>query len=81
MSRRYQELEERRARDLTGAKDAIKRLGPEERAHVLAWLCKYFGDDGERAENRPLLKLGSDAFWLVRKSRAERDRPPGEWRL
>jgi hypothetical protein len=72
MSRRVQELEERDRRDIDGAKKALKRLGDEERAFVLAWLCKFFNDDGvmfspQIARQRRTVVIDDIEYWLVRR--------------
>jgi hypothetical protein len=83
MSRRYQEIEEKARRDVDGAKAALKCLGDRERAFVLAWLCKYFGDEGamlspQISKQRRMIVIDGIEFWLVpvpkRKGKEERAR-------
>lgn len=71
MSRRYQEIEERNRHDVDGAKTALKRLGDRERAFVLAWLCKFFNDEGamfspQISQQRRTIAIDGVEFWLVR---------------
>jgi hypothetical protein len=71
MSRRYQEIEESARRDVDGAKAALKRLGDRERALVIAWLCKYFGDEGamlspQISKRRRTVVIDEVEYWLVR---------------
>ena len=52
-------------------KGLIKRLRPEARAHVLAWLCTYYQDDGgmfspQISRRRKRLMLDGVEYWLVR---------------
>ena len=71
MSRRFQEIEEKAKRDVDGAKNAMKRLGDRERAFLIAWLCKYFGDDGAMlspkvSKQRRTVVLDGIEYWLIR---------------
>ncbi len=71
MSRRYQEIEERRARDIAGAKTTLKALGDRERAYLMMWLLKYFEDSGtmrspQAGKARRTIVLDGEEFWLVR---------------
>jgi len=57
--------------DVDIAKAALKGLDNPERAYLLAWLCKYFGDDGAmfspqiaRARRRRIVLDGVE-YWLV----------------
>ena len=65
-------------RDVDSAKAALKRLDNPERAYLLAWLCKYFTDDGtmfspqiSRAVRRRIVLDGVE-YWLVRVPRPPR---------
>lgn len=71
MSRRYQEIEEKAARDVDGAKTVLKRLGDRERAFLIAWLCKYFSDEGamlspQISKQRRIVVLDGVDYWLVK---------------
>jgi hypothetical protein len=73
VGRRYDEVAAQQSQeDVDGAKLALKRLGARHRAHLLAWLCKYFGDDGEifspqiGAVRRRRIILDGIEYWLVR---------------
>lgn len=50
---------------------AIKRLRPEDRARVLAWLCIYYQDDGamfspQISRRRKRIAIDGTEYWLVR---------------
>jgi hypothetical protein len=53
-------------------KDAIKQLSPEGRAFVLAWLTKFYRDDGQMfspsvsTSERRRVVIDSETFWLVK---------------
>jgi hypothetical protein len=71
MSRRYQEIEEKARKDAEGAKAALKRLGDRERAFLIAWLCKYIGDEGamlspQISKERRIVVIDGVEYWLVR---------------
>ena len=71
MSRRYQEIEENAKRDVDGAKAILKRLSERERAFLIAWLCKYFGDEGamlspQISKQRRIIAIDGIEYWLVR---------------
>jgi len=71
MSRRSQEIEEKARHDVDGARALLKRLGDRERAFVIAWLCKYFGDEGSMlspqiSKQRRTVVIDGVEFWLVR---------------
>jgi hypothetical protein len=71
MSRRYQEIEQQQRHDVNDAKAALKRLGDRERAFLITWLCKYFGDDGamlspQISKQRRSVVIDGVEFWLVR---------------
>jgi hypothetical protein len=73
VGRRYEEVADEQARhNIDGAKAALKRLGARERAYLLAWLCKYFSDQGEifspqiTAARRRRIVLDGIEYWLVR---------------
>jgi hypothetical protein len=51
--------------------DAIKELTPEARAYVLAWLTKYYGDNGmmfsqQVTQHRKRVRIDDTDFWLVK---------------
>jgi hypothetical protein len=71
MSRRYQEIEEKAHRDVDGAKVAVKCLGDRQRAFLIAWLCKYFSDEGamlspQISQQRRVVVIDGVEYWLVR---------------
>jgi hypothetical protein len=50
---------------------AVKRLSPEDRARLLAWLCLYYRDDGamfspQISRRRQRIALDGVEYWLVR---------------
>ncbi len=50
---------------------AIKRLRPEDRARVLAWLCIYYQDDGamfspQISRRRKRVTIDGTEYWLVK---------------
>jgi hypothetical protein len=52
-------------------KAAIKELSPESRAFVLAWIVKFYGDNGMMfsptiVQRRKRVTIDDQAFWLVR---------------
>jgi hypothetical protein len=53
-------------------KDALKRLSPENRAYVLAWLTKYYNDGGDMfptsttRNQRRRVAIDGEQFWLVK---------------
>jgi hypothetical protein len=56
---------------LVAVKDGLKRLDPESRAHVLAWLCMYYDDQGgmfspQISRRRNRVTLDGVEYWLVR---------------
>jgi hypothetical protein len=54
------------------AKTALKELSPEGRAFVLAWLTKFYRDDGQMfspsvsTSERRRVVIDSETFWLVK---------------
>jgi hypothetical protein len=71
MSRRYQEIQERKSRDVEGTKAALKALGDAERAFLISWLCKYYCDEGtmispQAGRPRRTIVIDGVEFWLVR---------------
>jgi hypothetical protein len=57
--------------DAQAVRAAIKRLSPEDRARVLAWLCIYYQDDGamfsqQITRRRQRIALDGVEYWLVR---------------
>jgi hypothetical protein len=58
------------------AKSVIKELGPEARAHIMAWLVKFYGDTGMMysptiTRRRKRVKIDDTEFWLVRVPKKE----------
>jgi hypothetical protein len=52
-------------------KESVKRLEPEDRARLLAWLLLYFNDDGslyspQISRRRQRITLDGVEYWLVR---------------
>jgi hypothetical protein len=50
---------------------AVKRLSPEERALLLAWLCLYYEDSGamfspQISRRRKRIAIDGVEYWLVR---------------
>jgi hypothetical protein len=59
------------AASLEAVKQDLKRLSPTDRAHLLAWLCIYFRDDGamfspQISHRRQRIVFDSVEYWLVR---------------
>jgi hypothetical protein len=48
--------------------NVLKRLSQEQRARVLAWLCMYYDDVGQRygTIKRQRIALDGIEYWLVR---------------
>jgi hypothetical protein len=58
-------------RDVTAVKAAVKRLTPNDRAALIAWLLLYYQDDGamfsfELNRRRHRITFDGVEFWLVR---------------
>lgn len=58
-------------RDVTAVKAAVKRLTPEDRAQLLAWMLLYYQDDGmmfspQISRRRQRITLDGVEYWLVR---------------
>ena len=56
---------------VAAVKATIKRLDERGRAHLLAWLCVYFQDDGamfspQISRRRQRIALNGADYWLVR---------------
>jgi hypothetical protein len=56
---------------LPAVKATVKRLRPEDRATLLAWLSLYYGDDGllfspQITRRRDRVTIGGSDFWLVK---------------
>ena len=56
---------------VTRVKTAIKELSPEARAFVIAWLVKYYGDNGSMfspsiTQERRRVTIDGQHYWLVR---------------
>ena len=52
-------------------KESVKRLDPEDRGRLLAWLLLYFTDDGmmfspQISRRRQRITLGGVEYWLAR---------------
>jgi hypothetical protein len=78
MSRRFEDVQAKRASEVSAAKGLLKRLEDRQRAEVLVWLCAYFDDAGTRiAPDRPRRRIVVDGveYWLVRVPKL-RSRPP-----
>jgi hypothetical protein len=57
--------------DPTVVKELAKRLAPEDRACLLAWLLLYFNDDGmlyspQISRRRQRIALDGVEYWLAR---------------
>jgi hypothetical protein len=53
------------------ARAALKRLSPEDRARLLAWLCIYYDDHGamfspQISRRRQRIVIDNIEYWLVR---------------
>jgi hypothetical protein len=57
---------------LTKAKEAIKMLDSDARAHLLLWFVKYFNDGGSMfspsvsTSERRRVVIDNETFWLVK---------------
>jgi hypothetical protein len=56
---------------VANVKAAIKELGPEARAFIIAWLLKFYKDDGmmfsaQITQQRKRVTIDGVEFWLVR---------------
>ncbi|HLY00915.1 MAG TPA: hypothetical protein VKR56_00310 [Candidatus Cybelea sp.] len=63
----------------TLVKESVKRLAPEDRAGLLAWLLLYFNDDGmlyspQINRRRQKITLDGVEYWLVRLPKRARKR-------
>jgi hypothetical protein len=59
------------APSLAAVKATVKRLRPEDRATLLAWLSLYYGDDGllfspQITKKCNRVTIGGKEFWLVK---------------
>ncbi len=57
--------------DAQAVRAALKRLSPEDRARLLAWLCIYYDDRGamfslQITRRRQRIALDGVDYWLVR---------------
>jgi hypothetical protein len=57
--------------NVVAVKAMVKRLGPEDRATLLAWLALYFDDRGELfspqiTKRRDRVTISGREFWLVK---------------
>ena len=63
---------------LKAAQEALKALDDAERAHVLAWICRYYDDRGAMfaptisSARRQRIEINGVAHWLVRVPRSAR---------
>jgi hypothetical protein len=53
------------------AKESLKQLSPERRAFVMAWLVKFYRDDGQMwspsiTQERRRVTIDGETFWLVK---------------
>jgi hypothetical protein len=58
-------------RDADAVRAAIKRLSPEDRARLLAWLALYYDDTGmmfspQISRRRQRITLDGIEYWLIR---------------
>jgi hypothetical protein len=58
-------------RDATAVKAAVKRLTPEDRAQLVAWLLLYYDDQGmmfspQISKRRQRITFDGTEYWLVR---------------
>ena len=58
-------------RDVTAVKAAVKRLTPEDRAQLIAWLLLYYDDQGmmyspQISRRRQRITLEGVEYWLAR---------------
>jgi len=65
----YARLEEP-TRDVTAVRAAIKRLAPEDRARLIAWLLLYYQDDGSMFSpqihrRRRRVTIDGVEYWLT----------------
>jgi hypothetical protein len=65
------ERKEEKWGDAQAVRAAVKRLSPEDRARLLAWLCLYFRDDGmmfspQISRRRQRITIDGVEYWLVR---------------
>jgi hypothetical protein len=56
---------------VAAVKDRLKELSPESRAFVMAWLLKYYADNGSMyspsiTQERRRITLDGEEFWLAR---------------
>jgi hypothetical protein len=63
--------------DPTVVRESVKRLEPQERARLLAWLLLYFNDDGmlyspQIGRRRQRITLDGVEYWLTRLPNAAR---------
>jgi hypothetical protein len=57
-------------RDVAAVKAAVKRLTPEDRAQLIAWLLLYYQDDGSMfspqiTRRRQRIALDGAEYWLA----------------
>lgn len=60
--------------DFISVRAALKRLSPRDRARILAWLCLYYDDAGERfgiIKRRRIAPDGMGEHWLVKVPRGK----------
>lgn len=71
MGRRYEDVEKRNAEQLRAVKQSLLLLPARDRAFILAWLARYFGDDGDLyspnlPKQRQRIVVDGVDYWLVR---------------
>jgi hypothetical protein len=64
-------VSERDSLAVAQVKAALKELSPEGRAFVLAWLLKYYNDNGSMfspsiTQERRRITIDAEEFWLAR---------------
>ena len=57
--------------NVAAVKAMVKRLAPQDRAHLMAWLVIYYQDDGamfspQITRRRQRIALDGIEYWLVR---------------
>ena len=71
MARRTSPLSEPDSLAVARVKESIKELSPEARAFVMAWLVKYYRDDGQMfspsvsTSERRRATIDGIEYWLV----------------
>jgi hypothetical protein len=65
------ERQEQPSGDAQAVRAAVKRLAPEDRARLLAWLCLYYQDNGmmfspQITRRRKRVTIDDVAYWVVK---------------